>query len=202
MDNESRNNYEQDLAIIKDILLENSERPVLEYWAFYIWGILTLAGTFLSVKLYAGGWTSVQLFWRVWIPVLIAGSLGESVAWIVKSAKESIPLLNKIMIRFFLSSLGVIFAFFFVIILLLFDGKSEILIKLILPLLSVVFFLYSTVTYRFINWFGYLSLALGLIFLLFLPPAFIGVVSGVVSSVLLIVAGIGVKIKERSKTVK
>ncbi len=200
MDEKNQKDYEQDLALIRSLLLETAETPILEYWAFYIWGGLTFFATFLSAYLISVGWQAVHLFWSVWVPMTIVGSVGETWSWIVKSRKESLPLMSKIMSRFFLSEFGIVGVIFFLLLLLLSEGRGDLIIKLILPVVSIFFFLYSQITYHFVTWFGYAALLIG-IFLLMLPfpVVLMGTISGVIASLMLLVAGIGGKLKERSK---
>lgn len=95
--------YARDLATIKSLLMEVEKRPFLEFWAFFTWAGLILTGTLLhywlriSYKL-----PEPDIFIYVWLPLCIVASFLETVAWLRRMQKESMPLMNSTAIKLFI----------------------------------------------------------------------------------------------------
>ncbi len=119
---EDRKEYIEDLKTIKDLLIEVEEKPIVESWAFFTWGLCIVLGSIIHyiTEVYLG-FKVLDLALKVWLPVLLVGGFFESIAYVKRMTKESIPLLSRTMKKF---------VFTFSILLLSFGVILGILIKL------------------------------------------------------------------------
>mgnify|MGYP006306495893 CR=1 FL=1 len=100
--------YLSDLKTVKDLLARHDEKSMLEPWAFHVWGVIVAIATSVHLVL-AGRFPDGEsaLVASVWIPVLLAGGLGELVAWLSRMNRENTPLFGRRFVRFVLSAVGV-----------------------------------------------------------------------------------------------
>ena len=69
-----KSRYLEDLKVIREVLSENEERPLLEWWAFLLWGLLVIGGTLATPYLIEAGLTAMDSFLYLWVPILIVGA--------------------------------------------------------------------------------------------------------------------------------
>lgn len=109
--------YREDLATIRSLVAEHDDQPLLEHWAFVVWGLLIAAGTVLHWAVapgYTGG--SQQLALLIWIPVVAAGALQEILAFIRRLNIEEVPLSTRKIKRLMLQGAGIFIVVFAVLI--------------------------------------------------------------------------------------
>ncbi len=83
--------YAEDIATIKSLLLDVEEKPMIETWAFFVWGGLILIGSLLHYfGIYHWGMELKAIGFKIWLPVLLASIFSETIAWITKMKKESL----------------------------------------------------------------------------------------------------------------
>jgi len=112
MSDEKRNKnidkYAEDLATIKSLLMDVDNRPFLEYWAFYTWGGLILVGTLIHYWLRKSmALPEPKLFLYIWLPLFFLAAFLETIAWLKKMSKESMPLMNRVTMKMFIAMGGV-----------------------------------------------------------------------------------------------
>ena len=156
--------YLSDLQTVRDILTQHDERPLLEHWAFYSWGVVVLLGTVAHALLVRGG---VELpadpALVVWLPAVILGGILESVSWVRQMKHEEVPIFGRRFVRFLLNFLGIGIAFFAVTIALY---SAEALLPGILLVLAALWFTsYAQASFVQLFYEGYITLAAGLVLL-------------------------------------
>ena len=178
--NESR--YLEDLKVIREVLRENEERPLLEWWAFLLWGALVVAGTLASSVLVGRGMTPMECFIYLWVPVFIVGSAGEMAALLRKFNREETPLFTRRYIKLFATFLLIFVALLAVVIPLIQAGISPGSLMVVASV-PVIFYAYATFSSLFVEAGALLVFGLFLEFLPFSPPwlyVSVGIVVGLV----------------------
>lgn len=97
-------NYSENVRIIKELLFDAKVRTMYARWAFFVWGALIILGGithytvqgFISLK-------PMEYFVFIWVPVLILAGLFEFISFIQNLAKQSLSILSRPVIKFFLS---------------------------------------------------------------------------------------------------
>ncbi len=111
------NKYLKDLQEIKDLARRNEENPIVEYWDFISWGILTIIGTMLHALLFPHRLNTALLL--IWLPAVIIGGVIETLAWAAMVKKLQVRLSTRYNQRKYFSLLTVFFSvcitFFYVI---------------------------------------------------------------------------------------
>ncbi|WP_148223916.1 hypothetical protein [Spirochaeta thermophila] len=100
--------YLEDIKEIKRILTEREGYPLVEAWAFFLWGLLVFLGTFLSWWVGRLGWSEHQCFLGVWLPLVVVGAVGETVSWVRQSRRFGMLLFSPRMVRLMLAAFGVV----------------------------------------------------------------------------------------------
>ena len=136
--------YSKDIETIKGLLMSVEEMPLVESWSFFSWGFLVLLGTLLHfITDQFLKYTIAEIFTRVWIPVFLTGSFFETVSWVRKMSKESLPLFSRTMAKFGMSLLGNITILIIIITILINSGSVNHLPVIIILLLSAFYLLYA-----------------------------------------------------------
>jgi len=140
--------YIDDIKIIKSMLMKVDETPMIENWAFFTWGVLMILGSFLHWV----GWKFWNidhdfLFIALWIPIFAVASVGETIAWIRRLSKNSMPLFNK-------SSINIFVSFGFFTIMMIFITHTIIKLNGIqyIPSLFLFFFAMGMIFYGMISY--------------------------------------------------
>lgn len=182
--------YLQDLKTIKEILIQHDERPLLENWAFIVWGILIAIATAVHALL-AGTAVSESLSLPVliWIPAVVIGGAFEVAAWARQIRKEEAPLFGRRLARFMLNFMAIGISTFAVIIATYAHGALS---PGILMCLSALFFTACAQgSFTALFYEGYLLLALGVLFIaLGLGGSGAYVTAGVVGAATFVATGI------------
>lgn len=88
--------YSNDIATIKSIMAEVEKRPMIENWAFFTWAFFMFSASLIHYL----GWkvwhySHSEIFFKVWIPLIVIGCILEGVAWFKRIIKDDVPLLNR-----------------------------------------------------------------------------------------------------------
>lgn len=94
----------ENLKVIKELLFDVKVRTMYAQWAFYVWGILIILGgvthflieDFFTLK-------PMEYFVFIWVPVMTLTGLFELISFIQNMSKQSLNLLSRPIIKFFLS---------------------------------------------------------------------------------------------------
>jgi hypothetical protein len=147
-----KKNYLEDLQTIKDLLIEVEEKPMVESWAFFTWGFCCVVGSighFITERYF--GFLALDLGLKVWLPVFLLGGFFETIAYIKRMNKESIPLFSKTMKKFILTFLVLIINFS-VILCILIKTNAVFYLPVIIPLfigLCFAFYAYVCATWMY-----------------------------------------------------
>lgn len=88
--------YLKDLADIKEIMDQSEDSGIIEVWVFWVYGILVTVASVLSYLLMTGRDLSrMDVFLSVWLPVMFIAGVLETVGWVRKMDKKSIPLFSR-----------------------------------------------------------------------------------------------------------
>ncbi len=95
---ENKREYLEDLKTIKDLLIDVEEKPLVESWAFFTWGLCIVLGSVIHyiTEVYFA-FSAFDLGLKVWLPVVLVGGFFESIAYVKRMTKESIPLFSRTM---------------------------------------------------------------------------------------------------------
>ncbi|MBN1797281.1 MAG: hypothetical protein JW822_01800 [Spirochaetales bacterium] len=142
----NRKDYIEDLKTIKELLIEVEEKPIIESWGFFTWGLCIVLGSiFHYIMEVHFGFKALDIALKVWLPVFLVGGFFECIAYIKRMTKESIPLLSRTMKKF---------VFTFATLLLSFGVMMGILIRLhalfYIPTLITLFIGISFACYAFV----------------------------------------------------
>ncbi len=108
IDAKEKGKYLEDLTTIRKILQQNEVHTLIEVWAFYLWGGLLIAGTILSgflTHIYRLSFSENMLY--IFLPLIVISCTGETIAWVRKMSRDSIPLFNRRLVKFGLTTMGI-----------------------------------------------------------------------------------------------
>jgi hypothetical protein len=198
VDERDEGRYREDLATIRSLLAEHDDQPFLEHWAFIAWGLLIVAGTVLHWAVapgYAGG--TQQLALLIWIPVVVAGALQETFAFIRRLNVDEVPLWTRKFQRLMLHGAGIFTVIFAVLIYELPSGLHPGVV-ILFAALALLPYGYASYSALFVDAFA--LIAVGLLVLIAAPatPGFF-LLSGLVVGVTYAVCGIHHKLLERRR---
>ena len=85
-----------DIRAVRKLLAESTDFPLIHPWAFFAWAALVGAGTLVHYELFRGAGIDVRsaLVW-IWLPVLILGTIVESISFAVRVSTHALPLFNR-----------------------------------------------------------------------------------------------------------
>jgi len=149
--------YAQDIALIKSLLMSAEHASFIEYWAFYTWGGLFLAGGFLHHVLQSIMMLPVtQVFLYMWLPVIFVGALFETIAWLRKMEKESMPVFSRTMVRLFMLAFGIIISMIMIMVSSVnISGSYKYIPYFILMMYGILILSYGQISYNHFYGFGY-----------------------------------------------
>ncbi|MEM5947189.1 hypothetical protein WKV44_01405 [Spirochaetia bacterium 38H-sp] len=145
MEKQDFDRYLEDLREIKQILREKEGYPVVEYWAFLLWGVVVLIGAFIAWWCSSIGWSEHQIFWGLWLPLMVVASVGEFVAWVRQSRRLDVVLFTPGMLKVIVASIGIFVVLLAMSFSLLDSGRDVPGIYVLLG--SVPLFMYGVMSY-------------------------------------------------------
>jgi hypothetical protein len=131
--------YLEDLREMKDLVQRHEERPIVEYWDFLSWGVLTIIGTLLHARFFAASINHALLV--IWLPIIILGGVVETLAWFYLTKRIETPLSVRRNQRFYLAGFTIFIAIMFVLYYLIhlkgpIPGMSLLLISILFALVA------------------------------------------------------------------
>lgn len=154
--------YLQDVDLIKGLLREREDRVLLRPWAFFVWSLVVVAATLLSVYLWRDmGWTARRITWTVWTVALILGGSAETIAWVQFLRREEPAAFTAEHLKLLGSFCGVILAVCTVVFVLV--GQGSDISGVLLPLFAICMFVLAIFTFKTLLLEAYGCLALGLL---------------------------------------
>jgi len=205
MDNTKQNvdvgKYLKDIETIKSLLIEADEKPLIEYWAFITWGIFIIIGS--VIQFFTANYFSLNvtdIIFKIWVPIMAVAGIFETVAWIQKMAKESIPLFSKLSIKFFGSCTLICIIFIILLNIFIDAGLSEYLPVIICFMIGTFFILFGTLTYTPMLYFSSFIIIFGtVIYLMNIQNNIMSLITGIVIAGTFITAGITAKRNQKEK---
>lgn len=143
-----KSRYLEDLKVIREVLSENEERPLLEWWAFLLWGVLVIGGTLATPSLIEAGLSAMESFLYLWVPIMIVGAAGEFTALLRKFNREETPLFTRRYLKLFATFSLIFVALTAIAIPLINDGIAP-GILLVIASVPAIFYAYATFTSLF-----------------------------------------------------
>ena len=189
--------YLEDLKVIREVLRQNEERPLLEWWAFLLWGIFVIAGSLLTYRFIGAPLTAFESLLYIWVPVLIICSAGEITALLRKFNKEETPLFTRRYMKLFGTFFLTIIALIAITVPLVRSGIAPGTI-MVVAAVPAIFYAYATFTSLFVESGTLLVVGIFLEFLGIREPWLylsVGIAVGVLYSVM----GVHSRIVERRK---
>lgn len=94
--NSSKEKYLQDIQLIKDVLVKQGKRPIIEFWVFYSWSALIIIASLIQffITKYSVDIPN-QLVLKIWIPTTFIGGIFETLGWYRNSEKEKLLIKSK-----------------------------------------------------------------------------------------------------------
>jgi len=101
--------YLDDLETIRTLMIRSEEQPLVHHWVFSVWGILVIAGSIFTARTLPA-LTSVGLdpLIVIWLPILVVGSVVESLGAILKSKETGIPVITRRRVRLYFAAIGLV----------------------------------------------------------------------------------------------
>jgi hypothetical protein len=141
-----QNKYTQDLKTIKDVLIRTEEKSIFETWVFFAYGIILILGSITNYLILTFLEVSIsEVFFKLWIPLLIIMSLLEPIALIRKMSRESLPVFSKTVIKFYLGIFGLLAVMSFLIILIYKSGNLNMLPYFVLCFWAIALLFYAQI---------------------------------------------------------
>jgi len=193
--------YSEDISTIKGLLLQVDETPMVESWAFFIWGAMVLLSTVLHYFA-ATAWklTLAAIFTEIWLPAMLVAILVESLALLKKLGKRHIPIFSRNTVNMYLAVTGMFIVFCFIIIGIISRGNHALLPSFLLTMLSMFFLVYAQNTYyNFMYPFAYALILAGILLYIFEISLLPGMmITGILYGTACLVIGIIAHRKERT----
>jgi hypothetical protein len=184
--------YAKDIETIKSILMQAEENPLIEHWAYYTWGGLVLVGSLLqyyATKILT--YSIAEVFSMIWLPVILIALFLETIAWIKRMARESIPFFSRETMKVSLSATGIFIGAFIIVSACIQMQAVSVLPGIILILFSFFLFMYGLITYTFIYGYAYFLLIAAIILhLVQFDSSLKFLLMGIICSLTFIAAGI------------
>lgn len=199
--NKDLEKYQNDLSVIKDILIKSDEVLYVEYWAFFTWGVFILIASLLHFLTYKFlNYNLNLIFTRVWVPILLLGAFFETIAWRIKNAKENIPLTSKTNLKLISNLTACFIAMCFIIYMLVEIQALIVLPVIVMLLLAMCMFIIGQQSYNVITYTGiFLVISAVIIYFFQLPLHPQCVVVSTIIGLAFLVSGYLAKLKEREK---
>jgi hypothetical protein len=184
--------YVKDIETIKSILMQVEENPMIENWAFFTWGFLILIGSLIHYyTIRFMQFSTAEVFLKVWVPIVLIAILLETIAWIKKMSRESIPLLSRVTVKIWLTIIGSFTGTCFIIAIQIQMNEVSTLPTIILILFAIILFIYAQVAYSYLYTHAYCLMIVGIIIhLLDLDSQIKFLAAGLACSLIFITAGV------------
>jgi hypothetical protein len=163
-DSKSIEKYVKDIETIKSLLIQVEGKPMIENWAFFTWGFLMLIGSLMhyyTVRFMQ--LSTAEVFLKVWLPIVLVAIFLETIAWIRKMARESIPLLSRTTIKLWLTVIGTFTGMCFIIAIQVQMNAVSTLPTIILIFFAIMLFIYAQVAYSYLFIHAYFLIIVGII---------------------------------------
>ena len=184
--------YAKDIETIKSLLMQVEENPMIENWAFFTWGFLVLIGSlihFYTIRFMQ--FSTAEVFLKVWFPIVLISILLETIAWIRKMSRESIPLLSRVTVKIWLTIIVSFIGMCFIIAIQIQMNEVSTLPTIILILFAIILSIYAQVAYSYLYPHAYFLIIAGIIIhMLDLDSQIKFLAAGLTCSVTFITAGI------------
>jgi len=106
-----KENYLEDLAVIKGALHKAEEELYVEPWAFFVWAFIVLMGVVINIFVTIQyNFTIAHSAVSIWIPTFIFIGIVEIIAWYVKMVRRQMPILSRQFVKLMLMALGYLVA--------------------------------------------------------------------------------------------
>ncbi|MBU0935774.1 MAG: hypothetical protein KKC64_09150 [Spirochaetes bacterium] len=156
--------YLDDIRDIKNLLAQNSEKPIIEAWAYFTWAGLILLGTIGHLLLVLQqSPAAARALWIIWLPLITAAIILESIGFIRMARKRGPVLVNPKRLHDYLSMSGIGLSFGAILVYLLATGTLQ--AGILLCLLSSCFLFIAHISFSRILIPAFLLLGLGLVML-------------------------------------
>lgn len=187
----------QDLALVKEILQRQEDRVILPPWAWYFWALVVALGTAVSVVAVGEwGWTHPQVALRIWPVVVLVGSISETAGWVRFFRRDDVVALTRANIRMVFSFFGVGIATGAIIFSQILRGYD--ISAILLPTLSLYFFMIAVFSFRQLFWEGYAVVLLGVLMMVLPIPAGLGYpLTGALAAAAFVTGGVHTAIASR-----
>lgn len=138
--------YAEDLRQIRFMLERSQERPLLESWAFFTWVAVFAIAMAIHWSGYRSGLLGMhEALVSVWLPALVFGALLESAAFVLRFAKDRVPLFSHAFVKLMLCLMGFFVAGSALLLAIIEEGPP---VPAIFPLfISVSFFVIGGMSY-------------------------------------------------------
>lgn len=188
----------EDIKAIRELLTQGNDIPLIYPWAFFAWALLVGIGSIAHYELYLTASMGVKaaLVW-IWLPILILGSVAESLSFAFRASKQALPLFNRRLGGAILSCIASMVVFTVIVIRLAMVAITP-GIAVLLAAMPIVF--YAQVCYASLFIETFVGIAIGLLFEFAGAggPVFY-LAGGMVATVLYAIAGIHVMTIERRR---
>jgi len=99
--------YLQDLKEIKKMMDESEDSGIIEVWVFWAYGLLVGAASIFSYLLInVRNLSRMDVFLAIWLPVMFIAGILETIGWVKKMDKKSIPLFSRKYVKLFSGLMG------------------------------------------------------------------------------------------------
>lgn len=186
--------YLADLREMRALVEKHEEKPVVEYWDFVSWGVLIIVGTLLHARFFPAELNRGLL--AVWLPVLIAGGLIETFAWLYLVRRLETPLSLRRNLRLYIAAGIILIAILFILYFMVhLEGPVA---GILLMLLTIMLTLVALSSYMAIFFETILVLIAGIILCILDPPgAGPLIATGIFSGLIFLVLGLHSRILEK-----
>lgn len=195
------NKYLQDIGTIKSLLLKTEENPMIEYWAFITWGLFIILGCileFITVKYF--DFTIIDAMYKIWLPVIIVAGILESIAWVIRTTKESLPLISKPILKFFGSYILIAIVYIVIFNLIMKTGLTDYFHVIMSLMVGTFFLLFGISAYTPMLFYACILILYGtVLYFTEIQNEIISLITGFIIAGSFIAAGITAKIDQREK---
>jgi hypothetical protein len=199
MDEKKKNPSNQEMLEtfqkVKSILISNDERPIIEYWAFLVWGVLILTASsihfFFRLEL-------EQAFLILYLPVFLIGGLSEIFAWIQRINIDNRIIFTRKYIKFIVVLLTLLTIAVIALRFLIYPSSP--IAALLLLFGSGAFLLIALASYTWFLFEGFILFTSGILFLILdVSSLFATYLAAVLLGIVFLFAGIHQKILARNE---
>ncbi len=192
-----REEYLDDLREIKKMMTQPEDEGIIEVWVYWVYSVGVLIGSAISYRLSSlGGHSRMNIFFSVWIPLLLICMVVECVGWIRRMDKNNFPLFSRRIVKAFSGFIGLFTVFTIMLGFLLKTDMPHAGIYLIAG--AVPLYLYSQISYTSILIEGWILTGTGILFLVNgVNSLEASLISGIIVAVIYSILGIRIFMMER-----